>query len=229
MTFICGKVLLADDHPLVRDGIRYLLNAHPDKPTILEANSWPQTFHLIKLHQDLDLLLLDLTMPGMNGLSGVREARASIATTPLIILSMSEEPDQIQACLQLGVNGYIPKSSSTNLLLSAIEVVMNGGIYIPPHLLSSLQATQANAADGRDNHGADVHADNASITARQQEILRLIALGKTNKEIARVLTISDLTVKSHITNIFRQLSANNRTEAVHHANRLGLLAPQDED
>ncbi len=227
MTLNVAKALLADDHPLVRDGIRYLFGTGSEGTEILEAGTWSKTFQLIKEHQDLDLILLDLTMPGMEGLSAVKKARASIPTAPIVILSMSDDLGQIEACLRLGVNGYIPKSSSTELMLSAIEVVLNGGIYVPPHLLASLQEGNKLGQTRESNQRTGL--DNAVITNRQQEVLRLIALGKTNKEIAHTLSISDTTVKSHITSIFRQLSANNRTEAVHRGNQLGLLGKQPAD
>lgn len=200
------KVLVADDHPLVREGIANVLRRIDADLQLLEAGDFVAARSVAEQHQDLDLALLDLSMPGMKGPGSVRELRQLIPSTPIAIVSASEGMGDIRLAIDSGANGYIPKSSGNEVMRSALQLILSGGLYLPPQWLKGSTAPQQE-----------------SLTHRQLELLRLLVVGKTNKEIARDLSISDKTVKAHLSEIFRRLGASNRTQAVHRAISSGLL------
>lgn len=215
------KALIADDHNLIREGIKLILNRLLESVDILEADNFEDTHNIVVAHSDLDLIIMDLFMPGMTGPQGVSIIRNCTPVVPIIVLSMSEEPGHMRDSLKLGANGYIPKSSSNGILFNAINLVLEGGIYIPPEMLD------ANLYTDNSDTVVDTNSNKPSLTKRQMEVLNLLAQGKTNKDIARTLNISDATVKSHTTTIFRQLGADNRTQAVHYALKHELIATHD--
>ena len=203
---ITMKVLVADDHPLVREGIENVLRRINPDLHMLEASDFIAARRMAEQHQDLDLALLDLSMPGMKGAGSVRELRQLIPSTPIAIVSASENMSDIRQAINNGANGYIPKSSGSAVMRSALQLILSGGLYLPPQWLEKPATAQPE-----------------SLTHRQLELLRLLVVGKTNKEIARDLSISDKTVKAHLSEIFRRLGASNRTQAVHRALSTGLL------
>jgi len=211
------KALIADDHNLIIEGIKLILNRLLDSIDILEAENFEDTHKIVHENTDLDLIVMDIFMPGITGPQGVSIIRNSAPAVPIVVLSMSENTKHMRDCLKFGANGYIPKSSSNSIMSNAISLIMEGGIYIPPEMLDII--THA------DTHDSTVATNKKkpTITKRQMEVLTLLAEGKTNKEIARILKISDTTVKTHTTTIFRQLGAENRTQAVHLALQLKLL------
>jgi DNA-binding NarL/FixJ family response regulator len=211
------KVLIADDHNLIREGIKLLLNRLWESADVLEADNFDDARKIVAANTDLDLIIMDLFMPGMMGPQGVSIIRNSAPVVPVIVLSMSEDPEHMRDALKFGANGYIPKSSKNSILSNAINLVLEGGIYIPPEMLSEIVDT------GKPDTAADKNSKKPALTERQMEVLNLMAQGRTNKDIARILDISDATVKSHTTTIFRQLGANNRTQAVHYAQQLKLI------
>jgi len=200
------KVLIADDHPLVREGIENVLRRIDPDLCLLEADGFTRARDIAEQHPDLDLVLLDLTMPDMKGAESVRELRQMIPSTPIAIVSASEDMNDIRQVIKSGANGYIPKSSCNEVMLGALQLILSGGLYLPPQWMEESATSQ-----------------HASLTDRQLELLKLLVVGKTNKEIARDLSISDKTVKAHLTEIFKRLGASNRTQAVHRALSNGLL------
>ena len=206
------KALIADDHNLIREGIKLVLNRLMGSVDIMEADNFDDTHNIVTANTDLDLIVMDLFMPGMSGTQGVSIVRNTAPVSPIIVLSMSEDTNHMREALNYGANGYIPKSSKSSILTNAINLVLGGGIYIPPEMLDTLSDTGSN--DDK----------KPQLTKRQTEVLNLIAQGRTNKEIARILDISDATVKSHTMTIFRQLGAENRTQAVHHAQQFNLIS-----
>jgi len=200
------KVLVADDHPLVREGIENVLRRIDSDLCLLEAEDFFEARAVAEQHQDLDLALLDLSMPGMKGADSVRELRQMIPSTPIAIVSASEDMCDMRQAVNSGANGYIPKSSGNDVMLGALQLILSGGLYLPPQWLEQQAVSQ-----------------HPSLTDRQLELLDLLVVGKTNKEIARDLSISDKTVKAHLSEIFRRLGASNRTQAVHRAVSSGLL------
>lgn len=202
------KILLADDHALVREGLTHVLHRLDSSTVIIEAEDCDAALHIAAQHPDLDLALLDIAMPGMEGLQGIGRMRERLPSTPIVMLSASEDPQVIRDSLHCGAQGFIPKSSTGTVMLSALRLVFSGGIYLPPFLLRPLQIPNS-------DHRLD-------LTPRQREVLALIIKGTPNKEIARALNISETTVRTHATAIFKVLHVSNRTQAGHVAAQRGF-------
>ncbi len=200
------KTLLADDHPLMREGVRQVLAQLEASVEIIDAHDYPSLFAQTAAHADLDLALVDLNMPGFVGMQGITQFRNRFPDIPLVVLSASESPHDIRSALEAGALGYIPKAASTEVMLAALRRVLTGDIYVPLFL-----------DDGGLPHAALADFDDlqhSGLTARQLEVARLLAQGCTNKAIAGMLAMSENTVKVHIAAIFRTLQVSNRTEAV---------------
>ncbi|MCA1979877.1 MAG: response regulator transcription factor [Thiobacillus sp.] len=201
------KTLLADDHPLMREGVRQVLAQLEPGIEIVDAHDYPSLFAQTALHADLDLALVDLNMPGLVGLQGITQFRHRFPDIPLVVLSASESPHDIRSALEAGALGYISKSAPTETMLAALRQVLAGDLYVPDCL--------AEHADAADTPATDVNATAlAGLTARQREVARLLGHGFTNKAIGSMLGMTETTVKVHVTAIFRALGVGNRTEAV---------------
>lgn len=210
------KTLLADDHPLMREGVRQVLSQLEPPVEIIDAHDYPSLFAQTELHGDLDLAVVDLNMPGFAGMQGITQYRNRFPDIPLVVLSASESPRDIRNALQAGALGYIPKATPTVVMLTALRQVLAGNIFVPACL-----------GDGNDGLHTMVPADfedlqHSGLTARQLEVARLLAQGCTNKAIAGMLAMSESTVKVHITAIFRALDVSNRTGAVLALQRLTI-------
>jgi DNA-binding NarL/FixJ family response regulator len=212
------KLILADDHTLFRNGLALLLKAHSADCEIWEGDGLDAALAEAQAHPDAEVALLDLHMPGMEGVQGIRRFVELNPALPLIILTGAEDPQQIQEVLTAGASGFIPKSSTPAVMLSAIQLVLSGGTYIPPQALSNAAAS----APSRAGSSVREHAQ-TQLTERQMQVLRLLAAGKPNKAICRELNIEEGTVKAHIATIFRVLDVVNRTEAATVARETGLL------
>ncbi len=210
------KILLADDHPLFREGIKPLLRKLDDQAEVIEAKDYPSAFEAAHRIDDLDLALMDLYMPGMSGRDGIARFRAAFPDVPVIVLSASEQPEDIQQLLDVGALGYITKSSPSEVILNALRLVLAGGVYLPPSLLGSRVSIEA--LD-------ELNRQKAALTLRQQEVLRELAQGKSNRQIAESLNVTEGTIKIHLATIFRLLNVTNRTEAVLVAQRMRLGSP----
>ncbi|MBS1213494.1 MAG: response regulator [Proteobacteria bacterium] len=213
------KLILADDHTLFRNGMALLLKAHCPDCEIWEGDGLDPALAAAQAHPDAEVALLDLNMPGMDGVQGIRRFVAAHPGLPVVILTGAEEPKQIQEVLAAGACGFIPKSSTPAVMLSAIQLVLSGGTYIPPQFLSGspFSAHPPTTTTVRE------HAQ-SQLTERQLQVLHLLAEGKPNKLICRELSIEEGTVKAHIATIFRVLDVTNRTEAASVARDMGLLA-----
>jgi DNA-binding NarL/FixJ family response regulator len=211
------KLLIVDDHPVLRDGLVALLQqANPDT-TVLQARNASEGLALAEGCADLDVILLDLEMPGMKGLEAISEFGRKRPDVPVIVLSSSEDARDVRQSLASGALGYVPKSASQQVLISAIRLVLNGDLYVPPLILDdkSLQATP---------EIGDAKPERAStLTQRQIEILRLLSEGMPNKTIATRLDLSVKTVKVHITAIFKVLNVANRTQAGVAGRKAGII------
>jgi two-component system, NarL family, nitrate/nitrite response regulator NarL len=210
------KLLIVDDHAILREGLAAMLRQAGPDTEVLQAGDGAEGLRLAQLHHDLDAVFLDLEMPGGGGMSAVPEFGRQRPELPVIVLSSSEEPQDVRRALALGALGYVPKSAAPQTLLSALTLVLSGNVYVPPLMLNAGTAA-AGTALGK---GA---AASASLTERQLEVLRLLSEGQSNKEIGRGLGLSDKTVKAHITTIFRTLNVVNRTQAASAARRDQLL------
>ena len=206
------KILLADDHTLFREAMLHPLRQLDANAEIFQAGTATQALAIAQEKSDLDLVLLDLSMPGMDGLTAVMTFRDRFPDLPLVVLSANEEHDDIQAVLEAGAMGFVPKSSSTQVMLGALRLVLSGGPYIPPMLLQRAQyAIEPPAKAPRTIPTADGMDD---LTPRQFEVLEALAEGLSNKLIGRKLDLSEGTVKVHLAAIFRALDAKNRTDVV---------------
>ncbi len=220
------KILIADDHELFRDGLRHVLEQLDNGVSVVEASDYKQALEVAAREQDIDIVLLDLNMPGMPWGEGLQALREGLPTSvPLIVLSASDDRRHVLQAVNLGAAGFIPKTSSSRVMLSALKLVLSGGVYLPPALLDQGTGNQTLA----DSPGAPFGAENAAsfLTPRQREVLALLGQGKSNKEIARVLQLAEGTVKLHVTAILKALNVNNRTRAVVAASQLGLTAATD--
>ena len=210
------KILLADDHPLFRDGVRHVLSQLSPHVEILDAPDFPGVFRVATEHPDLDLALVDLYMPGMPGHQGVAAFRQQFPEIPLVVLTASESSQDMQKVMAAGALGYILKSYPAPLMLEALRSVLSGGMFLPE--APALTGDEATRSTG----------EQISLTTRQREVLALLAEGKPNKLIARALQLTEGTVKIHVAAIFRALDVSNRTEAVIAARRLGLAVPSND-
>jgi DNA-binding NarL/FixJ family response regulator len=212
------KLILADDHTLFRNGLALLLKAHSNDCDVWEGDGLDAALAAAEAHPDADVALLDLNMPGMDGVQGIRRFVESHPGLPLIILTGAEAQQHIQDVLTAGASGFIPKSSTPAVMLSAIQLVLSGGTYVPPQALSRAPA----AARSRVTSSVRERAQ-TQLTERQMQVLRLLAAGKPNKAICRELDIEEGTVKAHIATLFRVLDVTNRTAAASVARETGLL------
>lgn len=211
------KFLIADDHPLFREALQGILQQLDAEAQCLEAGNCAEVCALIEQHPDLDLLLLDIVMPCGEGrvIDVLPRLAEQCPELPVVMLSASEDPNDIWQALDYGAMGYIPKSLPVRVMVSALRLVLAGGVYVPPHLVNSSMRPE--------NRGYETKKSGAApLTPRQWEVARLLQKGKSNKEIGRILGLSPETVKVHLTAIFRALGVNNRTRAVMELERLKL-------
>lgn len=231
------RILIADDHELFRDGLRLVLQELGPDVQVLEAPTFDAALDAVLTPPGVDVLLLDLVMPGTAWNDGLRQLKEKAPAVPVVILSASDDRRLVLESVRLGASGFIPKTSSSRVMLSALRLVLSGGVYLPPTLLDESgeantqdptallsSAHGLNAADSAAEPArqADLPPDVSPLTPRQREVLALLGQGKSNKEIARILDLSEGTVKLHVTAILKALNVSNRTGAVVAASRLGL-------
>ena len=206
------NVLLVDDHALFREGLKFLLGSLDAALRVDEAGDCARALAHAAA-RSYDLVLLDLKMPGTAGLDALQALRDAIPAAPLVVLSGEDNPAVVRAAIERGAMGFIPKSSTPEVLIQALRLVLARGVYLPPAVLDA--AADPQPADEQD-------AALAGLTPRQVDVLRCVIQGKANKVIARELDISEGTVKAHLSSVLRAFGAHNRTEAVYAAAKLGL-------
>lgn len=207
------KILVADDHALIREAMHHLLKQIDSSAILLEAWDCQSIRANIEQNVDLDLLLLDLKLPGIGGLELLNEFRRNYPTLPIIVMSGIEDTVTIREVLNRGARGFIPKSSPNDVMLSAIKLVISGGKYIPQEVLANAESGQISTPQTLD----EIH-----LTERQREVLMLLAQGKSNKIICHELGLAEPTVKIHVTAILRALKVTSRAQVIVAMNRLGL-------
>lgn len=205
------RLLIVDDHAMFREGVHLLLEQMPQPIEILEAKSVAEALDAVDLHKEIDLVLLDLYMPGSEELSGLDALREAAPDMPVVIVSASENADDMFKAIEAGAMGYIPKSSNSRILLGALQLVLTGGIYVPPSLLRH-SSDGGGALAARKPTATDEPI--GQLTRRQREILDQLTKGKSNKEIARDLDLAEGTVKIHVTAVLKALKVRNRMQAV---------------
>jgi DNA-binding NarL/FixJ family response regulator len=208
------RILVADDHPVVRDGLVSMLGTQADFEVVGEAATGVETVRqTLALHPDI--VLIDLEMPEMDGVEAIRQLRGTAPETHMIVLTAFDSDERIVGALEAGAQGYLLKGAPRSDIFHAIRVVSAGGSLLQPVVASKLlrHITSRVLDQGM----------NESLTAREMEVLRLLAQGKVNKEIAITLAITERTVKFHVSAIMGKLNAGNRTEAVTIAAQRGLI------
>jgi DNA-binding NarL/FixJ family response regulator len=219
------KILVVDDHVLIREALRGVLKELKDDATIIEAPDSRRAMQCVEENPDLELILLDLNLPDSSGFDVLAELRERYPAISVVMLSASNDRDDIARALDVGALGFIPKSAQREIMLGAFKLIFAGGIYVPPEILGRRQPAPAiQPRPGRPPSAAEL-----GITERQMNVLVLMMQGKSNKAIGRALDVAEPTVKNHVTAILKALNATNRTEAVIAAGALGLGQRKDAD
>lgn len=218
------KVLIADDHELVRQGLRQSLAELPYALDVIEARDAGEVLAAVEAVLDLDLVILDLRMPGSHDMDLLSRVCRRIPEVPVLVLSAAEDGRTMQRSVQLGASGFIPKSAASEVLLKAVDLVLAGGVYLPRSLLHSGSVAGESAQFSAPGTGAEVLRRRVEecLTGRQIEVLRMLGHGLPNKEIARELELSENTVKIHVAAILKGLDLANRTQAGVVAQKIGL-------
>ena len=205
------KLLVVDDHPLVRAGVASALQSLAGADPVLQAGDGVEALAHLAKHPDVAAVLLDLRMTGMAGLALLIQLKRLHPDVPALVLSSSEDPDDVRRVLKAGARGYCPKSANPSTVIAALQLVLSGEIYVPPFMA---MAAELEAAPSSEPSG---------LTPRQHEVLQALCSGKSNKEIARVLGMQEKTVKGHVSAIFRCLNVVHRLQAVEAARASGLI------
>jgi len=214
------KFLVADDHELIREGLRaQLQELHPDAE-VGEASSLDEVLAAVDGDGPVDLLLLDLGMPGGDGMSVLAQLCNRYPDMPIAVVSASEDRATIGKAIDYGAAGYIPKSMAMNVMMNAIRLILSGGVYLPESLLRGSRDDPRSAAAR--NEKKDDRPAPEPLTQRQVDVLCLMCEGMANKEIARQLGIAANTVKIHVAAILKALHVDNRTQATRLADKYNL-------
>jgi DNA-binding NarL/FixJ family response regulator len=225
------KILLVDDHQLFREGVALLLRRLADDLELLQTSTCEEAFSLCETQPDTELILLDLSLVGMNGFEGLSVLRQRFPHIPVVVMSSSEDPVTVRKAIDLGAMGFIPKSSSSEIMLNALRLVLANGIYLPPNvLLAEPSPTHAKLRSTVPQTGAPLPGPTAKpltphdlgLTPRQADALYLVLQGKPIKLICRELALGEGTVKGHVSAVLRALNVTTRTQAIVAAHRLGL-------
>lgn len=221
-------ILLVDDHALFRDGLALVLEKIEEGTQVFEAEDAPSALALLKSQPDLDLILLDLHLPGTSGFELLDAIKSRSPEVPVAMLSANEDATMIQEALNRGANGFITKSSNSKIMLSAIQLILAGDVYVPKAILSKSQApiSPSPASSGSTTPIQETPSPNNTdikLTSRQNAVLKLMVNGMANKEIAKELGMSPSTVKVHVAAILRAFDVANRTQAVAFAQTNGFV------
>jgi DNA-binding NarL/FixJ family response regulator len=206
-------LLIADDHPLFRGALREAVTGLVEHAEIAEAGSFEDMTAVLDQGGDVDLILLDLSMPGMRGFSGLMFLRAQYPSVPVVVVSANSDPSVIRRCMDFGASGFIPKTLGIEQMRAAIKHVLGGGVWTPPDI---------DLAGGSDTKTAALMARLATLTPQQVRVLMMLSEGLLNKQIAYELSVSEATVKAHVSAILQKLGVDSRTQAVIAAAKIEL-------
>ncbi len=214
------RILIADDHPLVRGALRQAVANAVAGADIVECGSLDEAIKSLDANPEVDLILLDLAMPGVRGYSGLMMLRAQYPSAPIVVVSAREERNVIRLCLDFGASGFIPKSTDMETMQSAIRTVLAGDVWAPPDV--DLNAPM-------DREAAENVRRLASLTPQQARVLMMLSEGLLNKQIAYELSVSEATVKAHVSAILQKLGVESRTQAVIAAARIEAMTDLSAD
>lgn len=206
-------IVIADDHPLFRGALRQAIGSVMPKARVVEANGMDELNALLGTERDIDLILLDLTMPGVQGFSGLMSLRAQYPELPVVIVSATEEAMVIRRAMDFGASGFIPKSIDIDGIGGAIEAVLAGDTWTPPDV-------DLNAVGDKETD--DLVRRLGTLTPQQVRVLTMLSEGLLNKQIAYELNVSEATVKAHVSAILDKLGVDSRTQAVIAASKIGV-------
>ena len=199
------RLVIADDHPLFRGALREAVSGLFERADIAEAGTFDEAVELLERGADLDLVLLDLAMPGTRNFSGLLYMRAQYPSVPVIVVSANEDPAVIRRCMELGASGFIPKTLGVDAMRAAISRILGGGVWTPPDV---------DLTAGSDAEDTELMARMATLTPQQVRVLMMLSEGLLNKQIAFQLGVSEATVKAHVSAILQKLGVESRTQAV---------------
>jgi DNA-binding NarL/FixJ family response regulator len=200
------RLVIADDHPLFRGALRQAVTGLFEAGDIAEAGSFDDIVSLLDRGSEMELILLDLAMPGVRGFSGLLYLRAQYPSVPVVVVSANDDPVVMRRCMEFGASGFIPKKLGIDILRSGINAVLAGGVWTPPDL--DLQA------GGSDGETSALLTRLATLTPQQVRVLMMLSEGLLNKQIAYELSVSEATIKAHVSAILQKLGVDNRTQAV---------------
>ena len=217
------RLVIADDHPLFRGALREAVSGLVERTEIAEAGTIDEVAKLLDSDGDVDLILLDLTMPGVRGFSGLMYLRAQFPSVPIVIVSANDDPVVIRRCMDFGASGFIPKTLDIEGMRAAITRVLKGGVWTPPDV---------DLETGGDAQASALMARLATLTPQQVRVLMMLSEGLLNKQIAYELSVSEATVKAHVSAILQKLGVESRTQAVIAAAKIEIgqwpqMAPVD--
>jgi DNA-binding NarL/FixJ family response regulator len=198
-------LLIADDHPLFRGALREAVSGLFGRAEVGEAGTFEEVTELLERGGEVDLILLDLSMPGVRGFSGLMYLRAQYPALPIIVVSANDDPAVIRRCMEFGASGFIPKTLGIDVLRGAIARVLQGGVWTPPDV---------DLGGGADAESTAMIARLATLTPQQVRVLMMLSGGLLNKQIAYELGVSEATVKAHVSAILQKLGVESRTQAV---------------
>jgi DNA-binding NarL/FixJ family response regulator len=199
------RLVIADDHPLFRGAMREAISGLLKRVDIAEAGTFDDVVELLERGSEVDLVLLDLTMPGVRGFSGLMYMRAQYPGVPVIVVSANDDPAAIRRCMEFGASGFIPKTLGVEAMRGAISRILSGGVWTPPDV---------DLSAGSDAETAALMARLATLTPQQVRVLMMLSEGLLNKQIAYQLGVSEATVKAHVSAILQKLGVESRTQAV---------------
>jgi len=205
------SITIVDDHPLFRDALRQALSDNFSDLIISEAGSLDGLSGALEGKSETDLVLLDLAMPGVKGFSGLMYLRAQYPEIPVVVVSANEDPSAIRRCIEFGASGFIPKSLPVETIREAVRTVLEGEVWTPPDL---------DLGEVGDGESADLVARLATLTPQQVRVLMMLSEGLLNKQIAYKLSVSEATIKAHVSAILQKLGVDSRTQAVIAVNKI---------
>lgn len=226
------KLLIADDHTLFRDALVQYIERTGMDVSICVAKDFFESFEAVKKNPDYDLILMDLRMPGMDGMEGFRKMRETFPDVPAALMSGVAEKEDVEQAMALGAVGYFPKTLSGKALIKGIKSILDGETFVPLEKKTNTIMPAYYADSKPDNfqyrnmtvQRSAMETDNYNLTPREKEVLEFLARGASNKEIANALELQVVTVKLHVRGVCRKLEAANRTQAALKATQLGLVA-----
>lgn len=209
------RIVIADDHPLFRGALRQAVSGAIAGSAIVEVGAFSDLTTSLMAADDTDLVMLDLTMPGVQGFSGLLYMRAAYPEIPVIIVSANDDPVVIRRCMEFGSSGFLPKTTETGLIGEAVRTVLDGGSWTPANIDLSAAG---------DTETADIVRRLSSLTPQQVRVLMMLSEGLLNKQIAYELSVSEATVKAHVSAILQKLGVDSRTQAVIAASKIASAA-----